>query len=716
MQLPKLRKEITFAFSDYDVSGKPQWTMHDPGRNKFFIIGWVEYQILMHWNLGDPDAIVSAINEETTLQIEARDVENILQFLKQNYLIDQSGYQIHQLGKEQKLFKSDSWIHSLIMYYLFFRIPLVHPDAFLKRTQHIALLVFHRYVGYVMAVLGIIAVYQVSDQWTLFVHTFPAIFTWQGLFFSLIAFLLCKLCHELGHAYMCTKYGIYVPSLGVAFLVFWPVLYTDTTLSWSLNSKQRLQIALAGIWVESYIVIIAALIWANTHNLTLQSICYVTITVNWIGSLLINASPFMRFDGYYILADFLKMPNLQPRAFALTRWQIRRWLFDWPDPPPEQYSKNMHNLLVAYSLFTWAYRLILYFGIALLVYHFFIKIVGIILFAIEMFYFILGPIVTEVKNWVTYKDRFVLNVNTTVTSIGAGILIFLFFLPIQDTIKMPATLSYDHEFLIAPEEGVLETMPALHAQVKAGQIVVTLYSAELEYALKRVQLEYNKKLSELRNAKINVKNPEEISVLLSDINKARSEYKKFYSLRERLLLKALQDGVVTEIAPDLRPGMYVAKGEWIADVTYSTIGQVEAYVPQTDLDYVKIGLSGYFYPHSLSDSRIPIKVTEIDPINTTQLNCQYSSEIKEDKNQNNVADTPCYHANELGGAIATYDDSSGNYTPVDSIYRVLLTSDKSVNINHIERGTVVLYTASRSYASRFFYMIRKIWVRERNLS
>ncbi len=94
-----------------------------------------------------------------------------------------------------------------------------------------------------------------------------------------------------------------------------------------------MKIALAGIQIETYVTIIAALIWCNTDNQTLQTICYVIITVNWMSSLLINVSPFMRFDGYYVLADYLKMPNLQNRAFALTRWQLRKWMFGWQDPP-----------------------------------------------------------------------------------------------------------------------------------------------------------------------------------------------------------------------------------------------------------------------------------------------------------------------------------------------------------------------------------------------
>ncbi len=458
-KLPMLRKGISFAFSDYDKDGKPQWLIHDSARNKFFIIGWVEYEILERWYLGDPEAIISAVHTETTLNIDFNDVDSLLKFLTHNYLIQQSGYKIYQTAKEQKLFKNDNLFHWLINYYLFFKIPLVRPDHFLIRTKRVGDWLFSRALLYIMIVLAIIALYQLGHQWEKFTHTFSSIFTWQGLFFAFIAYMIAKLCHELGHAYMCRRYGVPVPTLGLAFLVFWPVLYTDTTLSWSLKSKQRLRIALAGIWVETYITIIAALIWCNVYNTTIQAICYVAITINWIASVLINVSPFMRFDGYYVLADYMNMPNLQPRAFALTRWQIRRWLFNWPDPPPEQFLPSRHRFLVAYSLVTWIYRLFIYFGIAILVYHFFIKVVGIILFAIEIYYFILGPIVTEIQSWISYKEKFTFNYRTKLTCLAVILLLSLIFIPFNETIKLPGTASYAHQILLAPIEAVIIKNP-----------------------------------------------------------------------------------------------------------------------------------------------------------------------------------------------------------------------------------------------------------------
>lgn len=467
------------------------------------------------------------------------------------------------------------------------------------------------------------------------------------------------------------------------------------------------------MWVETYVTIIAALIWCNTSNLTLQSICYVTITINWLSSLLINVSPFMRFDGYYVLADLLKMPNLQSRAFALARWQIRRWLFHWDDPPPENFSPRMHYFLVIYSILTWLYRLTLYLGIAVLVYHFFIKIVGIVLFIIEIHYFILGPLFKELQTWVQLKDRFSFNIRTKISIAAGTAMLLLVFLPINETIKLPATLSYMHQFLIAPEEGILASQPPGVGQtIKANQPIIEISSPYLNYALERMKLEYQKKVAEYRRSSINPQFAPQHSILLSDINSQQAEYQKLLALKNKLVLTIPFNGIVIEVSDDLKLGRTVLKDEWLGDVVNPNQVQVEAYVSQSDIKRISDGLKGYFYPHDLSQPALPVTVKSTEIINANHLNCSYSNELKQNKKESSVIETPCYNASDFGGQIATFVSEEGQYVPVDSVYRVLLTVKKPVKLDEILRGTVVLETDSRSYVSKLAYKIKRIWIEE----
>ena len=117
--------------------------------------------------------------------------------------------------------------------------------------------------------------------------------------------------------------------MGVAFLVLWPMFYTDTNESWKLQSRRhRLNIASAGVIVELAIAAIATLLWSFLPPGNLREAIFVIATTTWISSVIINASPFMRFDGYYLLSDLWRMPNLHERSFTLARWWLRKKLFD----------------------------------------------------------------------------------------------------------------------------------------------------------------------------------------------------------------------------------------------------------------------------------------------------------------------------------------------------------------------------------------------------
>lgn len=712
--LPKLRKGLTYSFSDYDYDGKPLWLIHDASRNKFFIVGWPDYEMLMRWNLGNPEELISAVNSETTLHVEMSDLENLCQFLAHNFLIEQSGKKIIQSAKEQGLFKDDNIISWLISHYLFFRIPLWHPDNFLNKTRRFGDFLFSPYLMYTMIFLGITALYQITMRWDDFTGTFSSMISWRGLLLYFVAFSLVKIMHEAGHAYKCKSYDIPVPTCGLAFLVFWPVLYTDTTLSWTLNNKKRMRIALAGMQIETYVTIIAALIWCNTSNITLAAICYVTITINWMSSLLINVSPFMRFDGYYVLADFMKMPNLQYRAFSLTRWQLRKWLFAWPDPPPERFSRKMHNFLIIYSIVTWIYRLTLYIGIALLVYFMFFKVLGIILLLVEVYYFILAPFVSEFKVWIQLRQKFSLNINTVITLTVTFILLGLFFIPFSQSVELPATMHYAHQFLFSPEEGILgKPLPPPGTKIKANSVITQIESPAVNYSLVRLKLEYDKLLNEARRASLDNKFAQDKNAIISNINKKKSEYDKLLEVKNKLTITVPFNGIITDVASELSPGSYVRKDEWLGDVINPSNVEVEAYVSQIDLNLLANELTGYFYPEDFSQPKVPVTLKLIEPLNPTQLNCQYANKPVHKGVQRTIVETPCYNSSEFGGLVPTYITDKGEYVPVDSVHRVIFQAHPEAGISYIQRGVVTVKTSAHSYAYRLFYQIKKVFVQEK---
>ena len=430
MSLPPLREELAIYPGPNLKDGQPSWTLHDPVRNQFFRLDWLTFEILSRWQLLDAQAVLTDIHEQTSLRPDISDLEDTYQFVNENQLL-----QAHVSNSAVKMNEAlnklrGSWGRWLLHNYLFFRIPLVKPDRWLDRLQP-AVAVFYSATFLRLTILAlVVGLIQVYRDWDRFSATLLDTFTLSGLLAYGCALFAVKFLHELGHAFTAKRYGCRVPAMGIAFLILWPVAYTDTNEVWKLSDKrQRIHVAIAGVVTELIIAVWATLLWAFLPEGSLKSIAFILATLTWVTTLIINVSPFLRFDGYFVLSDWLDIPNLHQRSFALARWDLRERLFNLQNDPPEFFSKSMQRGLIIFAWIVWIYRLIIFIGIAVLVYHFFIKAVGIFLFLVEIIWFILLPIWKEMQVW---HQRWPQIRQSRRTRISAAVLLFIvivFFIP-----------------------------------------------------------------------------------------------------------------------------------------------------------------------------------------------------------------------------------------------------------------------------------------------
>jgi len=385
-KLPLLREDLRIEEGGCFLNGAPSWLIHDPLRNQFFRIGEATFEVLGSWQNISLSAFCKLTSNHLNKSVKQDDVEEIVKFLYSNQLTEESpsgdSVSFSEQEKSQKKGISSSILHG----YLFFKIPLFNPQPILDFTWTFVRLLFTKAAVQVFVMLAVLALYLVSRQWDVFTSTFFSFLSFEGAAFYGVSLIILKFLHEFGHAFMAKKYNVPVPIIGVAFLVLFPVLFTDTTLAVKLKDrKQRLMIDMAGIFTELVIAIIATLFWVFLPDGTMRSIAFTTATLSWVLSLLVNLNPFMRFDGYYILSDALRVENLQQRSFNFAKWRMREILFKPNLPPPEAISGKLKTFLILHAWGTWIYRFFLFLGIALLVYGFFVKIIGIILFAVVVF-------------------------------------------------------------------------------------------------------------------------------------------------------------------------------------------------------------------------------------------------------------------------------------------------------------------------------------------
>jgi len=198
-------------------------------------------------------------------------------------LTEQSAGGKHTDYRAQAQAGEQNWMMWLVHHYLFVKIPLVHPHNFLKATLPIVAPLYTATAGWTFSVVGLIGLILIGRQWDAFISTFLYFFNWRGAILYSLSLGAVKIVHELGHAYTATRFGCRVPTMGVAFMVMMPVLYSDVSDSYRLTSKRkRLLIAAGGVIAELGLASIALFAWGFLPEGTARSIAFLVATTSVI--------------------------------------------------------------------------------------------------------------------------------------------------------------------------------------------------------------------------------------------------------------------------------------------------------------------------------------------------------------------------------------------------------------------------------------------------
>ncbi len=695
--LPPLREDLRLIVGASAADGSPTWVIVDPVRGKYFQIGWAAYQILSHWSGGSAETVLSQIHAETTCPATKQDIDDLLRFLYGNHLMrdpPQGGYRAYA---EQAEAARPQWLMWLVHHYLFFQIPLVRPDRFLRATLPLVEWLFSKSVAWIIALIGLAGVYLVSRQWEVFTATFLHFFTPRGLALYAISLAIVKVFHELGHAYTATRYGCRVPTMGLAMMVMVPMLYSDTSDAWKLTSRhQRAAIGAAGMVVECALAALAIFAWNFLDDGVARSLVFIVATTSRRVGVAINLSPLMRFDGYYVLSDWLGIPNLQDRAFAFGRWQLRRLLFGLERPMPEPVAGSRRRFLVWFAWGVWTYRFMLFLGIALMVYHYFFKLLGLILFAIEIGWFIVLPMVRELKVWWTLRGEIVARRRGWLPAGVLASVIAVLFVPWSDRISLPAVLeSMPHATIYAPAPGkIVELSVKEGQQVGVGDKLIVLESPMLEKDMaltsKRIEVERLKVQRQFIDREELAKH----QVTLETLRARLSQLEGLQQEQENLSLTAPISGVVTDRAEALHVGQWINKQLPLAYVTDPAGEELHALASETDVGYLHPGQSARFIPQGPERPSVEAQVVEIRDIDERSFTVPYLLSV-------------------YGGDVPVREDANHRLKPETSVYRVTLHLVESPpRWNQAVRGTVLVNGPRISFAQRAWEQTARIFIRE----
>jgi putative peptide zinc metalloprotease protein len=697
--LPALRQDLSITDGQVSLTGDKSWLIYDGLRHVYIKIDGPTFDLLTIWRQSRTAADLAEIAfARFGIAPGASEIDRLVRFLKTHNLVEPASPQSWGSLSVQANDRGHRLLMTLIHHYLFFKFPLFAPERFLDATARVTAPLFKRPTQLGILALGLLGLYFVSRQWDEFIVEARGLTNIAGASAFALALFAVKALHELGHAYVARRYRCRVPSIGIAFMMMAPVLYTDVTDAWRLQDRrQRLNIDMAGIAVEIGLACICTFLWVFLSDGLPRHLAFLIATTSWIMSLAVNLNPLMRFDGYYILADFLGIENLQSRAFELGVWRLREFLFGLKAECPERLPPRMVTALVSYAWVVCIYRLVLFTGIALIVYSYFFKALGVILFLSEIAYFIALPVIREFKVW--WRMRFIIFQKPRALVAGgifAGCFA-LFVVPWSTNVALPAILESADLVRVYPIRPAKVIAVQVHAgqQIQQGDLLARLEAPDIAWdetvtraRLKSVRVRLDRQAadgSDRNDTLLLVGERQSLEMRLQGLANERTE----------LEVRAPTGGVVAELNAGLHPGRWISANEQLVLINGSRSLRLTGYVSEPDLWRIQPHTIGRFIPEvpQLSSMRVrleEIAVSAASAIDTLAL------------------------ASVHGGPIETQPDANQRLVPSTAQYQVSLSAlnEPEVPPASAIRGTVHLIASGESTFTRLWRRILKVLVRE----
>jgi len=688
--LPQFRKDLELFPGPEETDGSPTYNLYDPVRAKYFKMNWAESLIIQNLK---PNMTLKElhelIQEQTTLDVTIDEIKYFfLDAFRYDLLATMKPSEHHEKIHDSKRWHLFKW---LLYNYLYIKIPIINPDAFLTRTVKYVRFLGSSWAFILYLCVGLTGFFLLFTRIGEFLHTFTYFFNIKGFLIYALAISCVKIIHEFSHAYTAKNYGVYVPSMGVAFIVLWPVLYTDVTDGWKLKSRyQRFAISIAGIVAELVIAGICTIGWVLSEPGVFQSIFFVLTSITLISTLIINLNPAVRFDGYYILGDLWGIDNLQFRAFGVARWKIRQWLLGIEAPCPE--PRMTHTRLVGmivYSIYTWIYRVFLYTAIAVLVYYKFTKALGLFLFFVEIAIFLVWPIASEIRALTGLRGYIKTNPRMMITLTVLGLIFAYFAVPLPHKEYFDAiAVAADSQTVYIPSPGYIKDIRVKREDVVSeGDVLLVMDSPPLNGKIALHQLE--KKILE-RDIFILGQDDQNRAFIPEKRAKLDSNNERLQALlgiRDELDIKAQISGQLYLWNTNLKEGQYLPKNEVIGRIADMESHEVIAFVPEQYVNTVYEGQQAYFRVPSTNDI-FKGKIVNVNPLRSPILAYPQLASINQ------------------GEIPVVQEPSSGALMIVDSYYTVRVLINKTdAQLRFGQTGTLEV---DGPWRSKLMVLVRKV--------
>jgi len=721
-----VKRRPDLAVERHRYQGQPYWIVKDPLALAYFRFQEEEYFLL---SLLDGkislDEIKRRFEDEFAPQkITHEELGRLVGMLHRSHLViaDLPG-QGTQLRKRHAEKVKREWLGKLTNI-LSLRFKGIDPERLLTRLLPWFGWLFTWVGGTIVLGLASAALLLVLVQFDVFqskLPTFHEFFAAKNWIYIGTAMGICKILHEFGHGLSCKKFGGECHEMGLMLLVFTPCLYCNVSDSWMLPNKwQRAMIGAAGMYVELLIASIATFLWWFSEPGLFNYLCLSTIFVCSVSTLLFNANPLMRYDGYYILSDILEIPNLRQKATSILGRKLGKWCLGLKEYEDPFLPKRQQLLFALYSVAATLYMWVVSISILFFLYHVFegngLRVLGHFLAAAALVNLLVVPLwrlgkfffqpgrMDQVK-WPRFFTSMAI-----VGALGAAFVL----------VPLPYRIFSPMEVVSRRAESVYVDVPGTLVEIKVkpgdqvakGQELARLTNEQLKLDINKLDRKVAEKKAELQSllkerSYSGSKASNEIGAVRQQLASAEQELELKIADLDRLILRAPLAGTV--IAPPAQPDRSAEDDEVLASWSGTPLETKNLYtlltrgtlfcqignpselegvlvIDQSAIDFVRPEQKVEVMLDSLPGIKFPTTLNDISP-----------EKLKESSKQLAV---------KAGGELETKTDERGIERPIGTVYQAKVALvDETQTLLPGMRGRARIHAAPQSLGQRTWRMI-----------
>lgn len=585
----RLRPELKFDVRPQN--GRQVYIIEDPVRAKFYQVGKREFDLISQLNGKETvKETLERINQrfDESHRITEKAANIIVGWLIQcNLGYSPNSDSLDRLERQAKAIQNQKLLSLLNPISIKFK--LFDPTRFLDVTEAGSRWLFSKAFLAVWCVLAMVGLYSLFSNWSQLSASSIGILAEGRWIWMLVIWIVLKAVHEWAHGIACRRYGGNVPEAGLLLLLFTPMPFVNVTSSWRFKNRwHRFNVAAAGMYVELCISFIAMIVWANSSHQFTKDICFNIFFLSSVTTILFNANPLMRFDGYYMLTDLLDIPNLYTKGLKWFGDRLKWGVFGTPKtqdicPAPEMPFVRIYGvlafcwkILISFSLLIAAS--VMFYGLGVLM----AVVAAILWLGMPVYRFFKSIFAAPTPEYQPKRVAISLACLVLMTISGFTIL------HSPATKSAPAMVQFKNEQIIrAHGDGFIRELLVEDGQfVRQGDVLARLFNDELATEVENlerlvkeseIQSRIHTKAAELTEAQVELKNRDS---LLKKLGEKREQL-------DNLTLVAPIDGYVFQRRLKNRVGEYLRHGDELMTVAETTARKIVVSIGQEDLDSIQ---------------------------------------------------------------------------------------------------------------------------------